>query len=54
MKADAYAQKVEIIGVNGDLWLSDNFFDMEAGEHCVEILNGDAESLICRSVWDIA
>lgn len=54
VKADAYAQKVEIIGVNGDLWLSDNFFDMEAGEHCVEILNGDAESLICRSVWDIA
>lgn len=54
VKADAYAQKVEIAGVNGDLRLSDNFFDMEAGEYCVEILSGDAENIVCRSVWDIA
>ena len=54
VKADAFAQKVEIFGVDKDLWLSDNFFDMEAGEYSVEILGGDAENIACRSVWDIA
>lgn len=52
--ADAYAKNVEIIGVDGDLWLSDNFFDMEAGAYTVEILDGDAQEIKCRSVWDIA
>lgn len=45
---------MEIIGVDGDLWLSDNFFDMEAGECTVEIVAGDAAEVTCRSVWDIA
>lgn len=54
VKADAYAKNVEIIGVDGDLWLSDNFFDMEAGECTVEIVAGDAAEVTCRSVWDIA
>jgi beta-mannosidase len=52
--ADAYAKKVEITGVDGDLWLSDNFFDMEAGTYQVEIINGDAKEICCRSVYDIA
>lgn len=52
--AQAYAKNVEIIGTDGDLWLSDNFFDMEAGERTVEVLEGDAELIICRSVFDIA
>lgn len=52
--ADAYAKNVEITGVDGDLWLSDNYFDMEAGEYTVEIENGNAQSVICRSVFDIA
>ncbi len=52
--AGAYAKNVEIIGIDGDLWLSDNFFDMEAGERTVEILKGDAEMITCRSVFDIA
>ncbi len=52
--ADAYAKNVEIIGVDGDLWLSDNFFDMEAGKRTVDIIAGDAREIICRSVWDIA
>lgn len=52
--ADAYAKNVELIGADGDLWLSDNFFDMEAGEKIVEILGGDAEKVACRSVYDIA
>ncbi len=52
--ADAYAKNVEIIGTDGDLWLSDNFFDMEAGRHTVEIIRGSAKEIRCRSVWDIA
>ena len=52
--SDAYAKNVEIVGVDGDLWLSDNFFDMEAGEHTVEIIDGSAERIACRSVYDIA
>ncbi len=54
LKADAYAKNVEIIGEDGDLWLSDNFFDMEAGERTVEIEAGSATKIRCRSVWDIA
>ena len=52
--ADAYAKNVEIIGVDGDLQLSDNYFDMEAGKYTVKIENGDAGSVVCRSVFDIA
>lgn len=52
--ADAYAKNVELIGVDGDLRLSDNFFDMEAGEYTVEIIEGNAETIVCRSVFDIA
>ena len=52
--ADAYAKNVELAGVDGDLWLSDNFFDMEAGERTVEILAGNAEEILCRCVYDIA
>ena len=52
--SDAYAKNVELIGVDGDLWLSDNFFDVEAGEYTVEIIDGNAEKITCRSVYDIA
>ena len=52
--ADAYAKSVELTGVDGDLWLSDNFFDMEAGECTVEIIDGNADEIACRSVFDIA
>ncbi|NBJ94069.1 beta-mannosidase [Parablautia muri] len=52
--ANAYAKNVEIIGTDGDLWLSDNFFDMEAGEYVVSIMSGDAKHVTCRSVFDIA
>ena len=52
--ADAYAKNVELFGADKDLWLSDNFFDMEAGERTVEILKGDAKEILCRSVYDIA
>ena len=52
--AENYAKNVEITGKDGELWLSDNFFDMEAGERTVEILAGDARTITCRSVYDIA
>ena len=53
ISADAYAKNVEIQGVNGDVKLSDNFFDMNAGEKRVEILEGDAERFVLRSVYQI-
>lgn len=52
--ADAYAKNVELAGVDEDLWLSDNFFDMEVGERTVEILEGEAKEIVCRSVFDMA
>ena len=36
--ADAYAKGVEILNENEDLILSDNYFDMNAGEKRVKIL----------------
>lgn len=52
--ADAYAKNVELVGIDGDLWLSDNFFDMEAGEYTVEVIDGNAKEISCRSVFDLA
>ncbi|MCM1038830.1 MAG: glycoside hydrolase family 2 protein [Ruminococcus sp.] len=52
--AAAYAKSVEIQGVDGDVRLSDNFFDMNAGEKRVEIVEGDADTFTVRSVYDIA
>lgn len=52
--AKAYAKHVMIEGVDGDVILSDNFFDMEAGTHRVEIVEGSASSFRLRSVYDIA
>ena len=52
--ADAFAKNVEITGVDGDVWLSDNFFDMEAGEYSVEIERGDATEFTVKSVYEIA
>lgn len=53
ISADAYAKSVEIQGVDGDVKLSDNFFDMNAGEKRVEILEGGAEQFALRSVYRI-
>lgn len=54
VKAKAYAKNVAIEGIDGDVKLSDNFFDMEAGIVEVEILEGDASEFKCNSVYDIA
>lgn len=51
--AGAYAKSVEIRNENDDLVLSDNFFDMNAGTKTVRILEGSAEKLRLRSVYDI-
>jgi beta-mannosidase len=53
VKSESYAQKVNIYSPDDDFILSDNFFDMEAGECSVEILEGNPAELSVRSVYDI-
>ncbi|MCL2478366.1 MAG: glycoside hydrolase family 2 protein, partial [Treponema sp.] len=53
VKAASYAKSVEIRNRNEDLLLSDNYFDMNAGEKKVKILGGKPGNLRLRSVWDI-
>ena len=51
--AQAYAKSVEIQNKAEDLLLSDNYFDMNAGEKRVRILGGEPKDLRLRSVYDI-
>jgi beta-mannosidase len=53
VKAAAYAKSVEIQNRNQDIVLSDNYFDMNAGEKKVKILSGKPGKLKLGSVWDI-
>jgi beta-mannosidase len=53
VKAAAYAKSVEIRNRSQDIVLSDNYFDMNAGEKKVKILSGKPGKLKLRSVWDI-
>jgi beta-mannosidase len=53
VKAAAYAKSVEILNRNQDLLLSDNYFDMDAGEKKVKILSGKPLGIKLRSVYDI-
>jgi len=53
VSASAYARSVEITDEDGALLLSDNYFDMNAGIREVTILEGIAEKLSVRSVYDI-
>ncbi len=52
--ARAYAKGVFIDSADGFLKLSDNWFDMDAGERRLKILSGTPEGLTARSVFDIA
>ena len=52
VNARAYARSVEVLA-GADTLLSDNFFDMNAGEVRVKVLRGKVESLAVRSVYDI-
>lgn len=51
--AQAYAKSVELQNPAEDLVLSDNYFDMNAGEKKVRVLSGSTENIRLRSVWDI-
>ena len=53
VKAAAYAKSVEIQNKAQDIVLSDNYFDMNAGEKKIKILSGKAGKLKLRSVFDI-
>lgn len=53
MSASAYAKSVEILNDTEDLILEDNYFDMNAGERWIKILQGKPEGLRVRSVYDI-
>ncbi len=50
----SYARKVEIEGIDGDVRLEDNYFDLNAEERKIRILEGKAERYRLRSVYDIA
>ena len=49
----AYAASVELLNENEDWVLSDNYFDMEAGEKRVRILSGDAKEIRVEEVFTI-
>jgi beta-mannosidase len=51
VKAGTFAKSVEIQGT--DVFLEDNYFDMNAGEKKVKILSGGYEKIQLRSVFDI-
>jgi len=51
--AAAYARAVEITSLDTDVVLSDNYFDMNAGDYRVKIIRGEPKSLAVRSVYDI-
>lgn len=51
--ADAFARYVEIDSPDSDFILSDNYFDMNAGKKTVRILEGEAKTIVLRSVYDI-
>ncbi len=53
VKAEAYAKSVELCCVQGDMKLSDNYFDINAGEVKVKILSGNPIGLKARSIFDI-
>ena len=53
ISSDVYAKNVEILNENEDIVLSDNYFDLNAEEKTVEILEGNAEGIRLRSVYDI-
>lgn len=53
VKASAYARGVEVQNEDESLVLSDNYFDMNAGEKRLKVLSGNVKGLHLRSVYDI-
>lgn len=54
VSAQAFAKGVAIDSEDGNLLLSDNWFDMDRGERRLRILRGEPNALTVRSVYDIA
>ena len=53
VRSESYAKSVEILNEAEDIVLSDNYFDMNAGEKRVKVLRGETTGLKVRSVYDI-
>jgi beta-mannosidase len=53
VRAEAYAKSVEVLNENQDIILSDNYFDMDAGEKTLKIISGNPGGIKLRSVYDI-
>ena len=53
VSAKAYAKSIEIYSDETDFILSDNFFDMNAGEVRVKVLEGEVKNIKLRSVYNI-
>ncbi len=51
--ASAYARSVEIVCEDGDVVLSDNYFDLNADSRTVTVLNDHGTRFRARSVYDI-
>ena len=51
--AAAFAKGVFVEGIDGDVILSDNSFDMERGEVRLQILSGNATEFAVMSVYDL-
>ena len=49
----AYAKQVWLESEDADLLLDDNAFDMNPGTKVVRVVNGTAEKVRVRSVWDL-
>jgi beta-mannosidase len=53
VRASAFARQVWVESDDADMLLSDNAFDMSAGEKRIRILRGEAKNLRVRSVYDL-
>jgi len=53
IRASAFARQVWVEGDDPDMLLSDNAFDMNAGERRIRILRGEAKNLRVRSVYNL-
>ena len=54
IRSSAFAKGVELGNKDGDLLLSDNYFDMDAGMERVRVMQGSMEGLSVRSIYSLA
>ncbi len=54
IRSSAFAKGVELGNKDGDLLLSDNYFDMDAGVERVRVIQGSMEGLSVRSIYSLA